>query len=133
MTDHFSTLASLESDAADLRQQLAAERLAHTQTLAELGLVKEALKASEAERSRLLASDSDLAELLASIDEQDRWGEMALDLLGVHGWQMYEWLIAAGPAEAVAIAGELETFLEMIGGDECDAGDGGDAGKWETN
>ncbi len=133
MTDDSSAFIALESDAADLRQQLAAERSNHATTLAQLDQAKEALKASETERSRLLASDSDLAELLASIDEQDRWGEMALDFLGEHGGEIHYWLVTTGPREAQPIAGELETFLEMIGEDECDAGDDGDAGKWETN
>jgi hypothetical protein len=54
-------------------------------------------------------------------------------LLGVHGWEIHNWLVTTGPREAQPIAGELETFLDMIGEDECDAGDDGDAGKWESN
>jgi hypothetical protein len=139
MTEHDSSaFIALESDAADLRQQIAAERLAHTQTLAELGLAKNALASSEAERERLRANVLDLVGTINGMDETEFIAQMALDFVILRGGQVCHWLHIAGTTESREIAGELEGFLELLDeegmlDDDDDDEAGGDAGKWETN
>jgi hypothetical protein len=153
----FSTTAALESDAADLRQQLAAARaelvlaaklaqsngaraetLRHenTQLIAGLAVAVIALEASEAERARLNALNEGLADFIESLDERVHIADQSLDFMIVRGGETCHWLHIAGTTESREIAGELEGFLELLDEEgmlDDDDEAGGDAGKWETN
>lgn len=77
--DHYAQVASLESalqqSTYELNQtatELAAEKASHTDTLVKLRLTEEALKASEAERSRWRTRADDAIKLLSSLEREAR-------------------------------------------------------------
>jgi hypothetical protein len=128
-SDHFSTIATLES-------ALAAEKASHTQTLAELALVKEALESAKAiaeQRKRdsveaeqvlykiamsILGTDSvpgDYERLLDECAMKIDQGHEALGFIKEHGDEVLFLLgDGAGDGPGARIHDELETLMMAI-------------------